>query len=243
MEIPTKYSSIPKVLHFIWLGPFSAPLEWINSWKPFCEQAGFSMKLWTDTDIEKLNLVNKKYYNDSDNYQQKSDIARYEIMYRFGGVYIDCDMVFLGNDLTKYIPFECGIFIGVNEPKSVHLGTDIHAPFIANGFFVAPPKHEIMRKCIARIPERMRLPIKHAFIKTGPVLLNECISEAIIILPSKWIFSLDFHKVHNVKDPSVFKNSSLVYTYNNAEYPFMKKLRILKETGKCMSDNECASLM
>lgn len=236
MDIPEKYGSIPKLIHAIWIGPFTEPTEWLNTWKPFCETYNWKFKLWRESDIETLNLINKKEYIESVSYQQKSDIARYEIMYRYGGIYIDCDMVYLGNDLSKYLPLDCGMFIGVIESSSPSINTTIRSPFIANGFFCAPAHHMILKRCIAKIPERVKMSTKHTFIKTGPSLLNECVKEPIIVLPDTYCFPLDFHTVNNVKDPVVFSDRAIIYTYNGAEYPHMKKLKMLKETGKCTGD-------
>lgn len=49
----------------------------------------WEMKLWTDENM--INLKNQKAYDNASQLAQKADIARYEILYQFGGVYIDCD--------------------------------------------------------------------------------------------------------------------------------------------------------
>jgi mannosyltransferase OCH1-like enzyme len=237
METPTKYNDIPKLIHMIWLGPFPYPNEWMYTWKPFCENFGWTLKLWREKDIEDFGLTNKKQFNESISYQQKSDIARYEIVYRLGGMYLDCDMVYLGNNIENFLPLSCKMFIGVIESPSVSLNKTIGAPYLSNGWFVAPPKRAILKRCIDLIPERVRLNTKHTFIKTGPTLLNMSVQEPIITIPTNWIFPKDFHKVHNVPDISIFKKTSLIFTYNGAEYPHMKKLKKLKESGKCNGDD------
>jgi mannosyltransferase OCH1-like enzyme len=82
---------IPKVIHHIWLG---SPLPekcrvlretWIKN------HPGWQFVLWTDKEIEQLGLENKALYDASTNWGEKSDIARYEIVYRFGGLYLDTD--------------------------------------------------------------------------------------------------------------------------------------------------------
>ena len=242
MDLPVEYSDIPKLIHAIWLGPFTEPVEWLKTWEPFCATYKWKFKLWRDSDIRDLKLINEKEYNESVSYQQKSDIARYEIVYRFGGVYIDCDMIWLGNDLEKFLPLKSGMFIGVNESPSPSLNKTIRSPFIANGFFIAPKHHSILKRCIGKIPERVKMDTKHTFIKTGPSLLNECVKEPIIVLPDTWIFPMDFHFEHNIKDPTIFSDRAVIFTYNGFEYPHMKKLKLLKDTGKCSGD-DCAALM
>lgn len=223
-----KYSPITKVIHQIWLGPFDPPVKWINSWKDgFCKKYNWDYILWDEKSIDKLGLINKKEYEESISYQQKSDIVRYEIMYKFGGCYIDCDMIWLGHNLEKYIPFNTNNFIGVQEfpSKSINI---IGSPYLSNGFFACSPNHKILKRCINEIPKRVKMPTIHTFIKTGPTLLNSSIKEIICIIPYNLIFPKDFHKKTNVENPLEFSNIALVFTYNGGEYPHLKKLNKLK---------------
>ncbi len=97
---------IPHVIHFIWVGPRDFPdasIKNLESWKAW--HPGWTIKLWTDRQrdlsvhgieqvlIEKDNfplvgdLVNK-----TDNFGEKSDLLRYEILYTQGGIYVDHDV-------------------------------------------------------------------------------------------------------------------------------------------------------
>jgi inositol phosphorylceramide mannosyltransferase catalytic subunit len=221
---------IPKQIFQIWLGPFEPPHEWMNTWKDFCLKHGWNYKLWRDKDIELFGLQNKKAFDASVSYQQKSDIARYEIIHRYGGLYMDCDMVYLGNNLEDYIDFDNSSFISVNESPSP---AEIGAPYCANGWFASVPGHPSLRKMIDLIPERVKMPTEHTFIKTGPILFNMCLEGPLVVLNHYWIFPLDFHKKHNIKDPKIFKKKALVFTYNGMEYPHIKKLKSIEQFGKC----------
>ena len=83
---------IPKIIHQIWLGPNKQPDIWMNSWKNnyINKYPEWTYKLWTEQEIDELNLINKKQYENEKFYNGKSDIARYEILYRFGGVFMRC---------------------------------------------------------------------------------------------------------------------------------------------------------
>ena len=81
---------IPKVFHRIWIGNKPMPQEFIEygeTWKKY--HPDWEMKLWTDENM--ILLQNQESYNNAAHMAQKADIARYEILYHFGGVYIDCD--------------------------------------------------------------------------------------------------------------------------------------------------------
>ena len=84
-------SIIPRKIHQIWIGnklPRQYSL-WMKTWKKLNPEWDYI--LWDDEMINKFNLVNKVAYNASDNPGFKSDIARYEILNKFGGLYVDTD--------------------------------------------------------------------------------------------------------------------------------------------------------
>ena len=49
------------------------------------------------TDLKLMILKNQKAYSSAKNWGMKSDILRYEILQKFGGVYIDTDYECLQN--------------------------------------------------------------------------------------------------------------------------------------------------
>lgn len=53
--------------------------------------------LWTDEHVARLPLFNRAEYDKATNYGAKSDILRYELLYVYGGVYVDCDMQCIGS--------------------------------------------------------------------------------------------------------------------------------------------------
>ena len=88
---PDAVARIPKIIHQIWLG---SPVperykEWMNSWR--IHNPEWLYILWTDETVAYLKLYNQELYNKARNYGQKSDILRYELLYKFGGLYVDID--------------------------------------------------------------------------------------------------------------------------------------------------------
>ena len=104
-----KADIIPKRIHQIWLG---SPLPdkfkaYTDSWRVFHPE--WEYKLWTDKDVEGLNIKNKKQYNFSKNYGMKADILRYEILAKAGGLYVDVDFECLKPfDSLMYLKFFTG---------------------------------------------------------------------------------------------------------------------------------------
>ena len=81
---------IPRIFHQIWLGRQPMPiefLEWQKTWTNF--NPGWDLKLWTEDNLFPTrwpDLVRKAH-----GYAHLSDIYRYEILLREGGIYIDTD--------------------------------------------------------------------------------------------------------------------------------------------------------
>jgi len=100
---------IPKKIHLIWLGsPF--PEKYLRIKETWQEHhPSWEIKVWNDKDAENFGLVNKKIYNTTNNYGIKSDIFRYEILYRHGGLYTDTDYeCFQSFDDLLYLDFLAG---------------------------------------------------------------------------------------------------------------------------------------
>jgi len=102
---------IPKVMHHIWDGDLP-PLyqNYLEECKKIHPEWEF--KFWSDKEIRDLNLQNQDLYDKSRNYAGRSDIARYEILYKFGGVYRDADVKCyrpiddLNHKYDFYVPIE-----------------------------------------------------------------------------------------------------------------------------------------
>lgn len=135
-----QYSSIPKIpkiIHQIWLGsPFPEAYKTLQeTW--LRNHPDWKYILWTDKDVEELGLYNKALYDRARNYGEKSDIARYEILYRFGGLYVDTDFECLKPfDILNHL---CDFYTGIAYMMSGG---------IYNGLIASKPNHQFLRYCI-----------------------------------------------------------------------------------------------
>ena len=105
---------IPKTLHYMWFGGKQMPSickECIESWLKVLP-SDWSFQFWNE-DNYNVNTTNdfaRQAYN-SGNYAFVSDYARWDILHRIGGVYVDTD-VFLLKDITPLLNNKA--FGGVN---------------------------------------------------------------------------------------------------------------------------------
>lgn len=156
---PTAEPKIPKIIHQIWLG---SPLpdefkEFMQSWIEY-HLNGWHYKLWTDEDVKTFGLTNQQYYDATDNYGVKSDLLKWEIVYRYGGVYIDVDFECLRSlDLFHHL---YDFYTGIQplDTQFVQLGAAL---------FGAVPNHPILKHCIETIKDDWHK--KGAPTKSGPV--------------------------------------------------------------------------
>ena len=81
-----------KVIHYCWFGnnPLGAKEQkCIASWKKFFPD--FEIKEWNESNFDvKCNKYVEQAYNNK-KYAFVSDFARFEIMYKYGGLYFDTD--------------------------------------------------------------------------------------------------------------------------------------------------------
>jgi len=181
-------NNIPKIIHQIWLGgKFPAKYqEFTNTWLE--KNPDWEWKLWTDDDVEDFGIKNIKQFNDAPNLGMKSDIFRYEILYRHGGLYIDTDFECIKSfdDLT-YLDF----FTGTG-----HLGE----PEMFNGLIGCKPQHNIMKSLIDGI-SNIDTNIKDfnkIMYATGPKYLSKIFfdyiqknpKEKVVLFPTKFFYSL-----------------------------------------------------
>jgi mannosyltransferase OCH1-like enzyme len=151
---------IPKIIHQIWLGSpvpesFKALQE---SWIENHLGRGWTYKLWTDDDIADFGLYNQQYYDDTDNYGVKADILRWEVVYRYGGVYVDMDFECLRSLDTLHYTYDFYTALQPLDTFFVQLGAAL---------FGARPGHPLLKHCIETIKDDWYQ--KGAPKKTGPV--------------------------------------------------------------------------
>ena len=155
---------IPKIIHQVWLGGELPEKyrEWGNTWKKF--HPGWEYKLWTDREADGFEMTNRELYDKVDNLGAKSDIFRLEILYKYGGVYVDTDF-----ECLKPFDHLCkmtSLFAGLAYSKEV---------LAYNGLIGASRKNPMVAACIESLKEtlynydrRMILSSEEIMARTGP---------------------------------------------------------------------------
>lgn len=157
LDQPSVDTKIPQVIHFIWMGPRPFPRESIENVRTWhAHHPDWKIKFWTDRtrplphpsmelcyikDFEFTKLA--PFFAQSDNYGEKSDILRYEILNQEGGVYVDHDV----KCFKSFAPFhtQYDLFCGLEVPYATTLSSSI---WPTNNVVGAKAGHPMMGKVI-----------------------------------------------------------------------------------------------
>ncbi len=188
---PKEEPIIPKIIHIIWIGPKTPPAVLTECFASIKEHMPeWECKFWTDAEVSQLTLENQQYYDEETNYGAKSDILRYELLYRYGGVYLDVDFVMLKPLDVLHHTYEFYTGLMPSYTRDV----------LANGIIGCVPGHPIMRHSIDTIKDHRKY--RRDIIKrTGPIHFQQSFyamaksNERIIALPRSYFLPLDEHDV------------------------------------------------
>jgi mannosyltransferase OCH1-like enzyme len=157
--------AIPRIIHHVWVGsPVPDELAtWMESWRRL--HRSWVHRLWRDDDLGWL--THRDLFDCAPDLvpvdavgQLRADIARYEILLRHGGLYVDCDTEAL------------------RPVDEVIAGVDVWAAmedtrWVGNTYLAATPGHEVMRALVSGIPASVRLHAgKRPNVMTGPQYLS-----------------------------------------------------------------------
>lgn len=189
--IPSRTLRIPKIIHQIWLGNavpecFKAFMQsWIDR-----HLKGWTYMLWTEKEIATLQMHNKYFYDITDNYGIKSDIARLEILYQMGGVYIDSDFECLRPLDILHYTYDFYVGIQPLDSKFLQIGT---------GIIGSRAGHPIIKHSIETIKDDWHE--KGALRKTGSIhvtksffIMSDLYENIDIALPVSYFYPLRFHQ-------------------------------------------------
>lgn len=172
-------SMIPRILHQIWLGPVEPPWTWMDTWRRM--HPGWQYHLWREGnlpgDLPVLDLLPR-----AANLAGQSDILRYALLERLGGVYVDADSICL-KPLDRLLDVE---FFACWENVEVRPG------LVANGFLGSQPRHPLMAELVARLD-----PGFPSWKRTGPLYLTEQVTgkPGITVYPSRYFLPVHHTEV------------------------------------------------
>ena len=193
-------SNIPKIIHQLWIGPKPPPTKFMQTWKDKHEKLGFEYIFWNEQEFIKRGFTSQlqSRIDSMSEWNGKADILRWEILYKYGGVFVDADSICIEPFDTLIQKYKA--FAGYENEKVRRAGwapkgyDDVLAsthPLIATGTMAFPPNHELPKMAIEWIKNNeicIEKINRRAWRTVGPGLLTRLYFRKrwsdITILPS-----------------------------------------------------------
>lgn len=155
---------IPRKIHRVWLGgPMPAEFEaYEDAWRAL--HPGWEVRTWREDDLGWL--ANAEAFADAPLLSSKANVARYEIVLREGGLYVDCDI----EPLRALDPLLGDVDLVVSEERPGYYGNEL---------FAAAPGHPVLAYAVAELPSsHFSQPLAISPERTGPDFWTRCVRRA-----------------------------------------------------------------
>lgn len=198
---------IPRVIHHVWVGgPMPDHLAaYVATWRE--HHPTWDHRLWTEHDLDWLE--NQQLFNDAPRHtrsvgQFRSDVARYEILHTFGGVYVDCD-------------FECRQPLdGILDEVDRFAAWETDGVWVNNAIIGAAPGDQMMGDLIAALPASVsRNAGNRPNVMTGPQFLTPIArTHDVTLFPSAWFYPYRWDELDRAGEE--FPQAFAVHHWDNA---------------------------
>jgi hypothetical protein len=152
---------IPKIIHQTWRDKTLPPIIYslISENIKLLKSNGYELMFWTDDMI--LKLISEEYPNFYNIYKmtrtgvQKGDIARILLVYHYGGIYIDLDVLIL-RDFGELLDMNSNKLYITYEPSGQTNALYNSDKYICNAFFAANKNNNMLKIILNNIPEYIK---------------------------------------------------------------------------------------
>jgi LmbE family N-acetylglucosaminyl deacetylase len=233
--------TIPLIIHQIWFGQEMKAddprIILFNQVKETAERNGFQYKRWGNAEFNADTLpltfeytqtaLAKGQEKKTSRWAQVADLARYELLHRFGGVYLD-SLFEISDAFCNYIKervTQFDLIVSSEDPCGLNCEGNNKVKYISNGFFACIPgcvslKRVVHPKTLATIDFNS----KYINRTTGPYLLraginaekdNVHVIDTPLIYPV-WIHDTDYREAE--PNPCL-QDKSLIGKCLSTKYP------------------------
>lgn len=192
-------SNTPQIIHQI-IGKKATPLilRCTESWKQMLEY-GFEIKIWNDTTIEEfLSEVHpfaREAFVNARNHAEAADIARYLIVYTYGGYYVDWDIELL----------DCRGFLATSDSyENGYMLIDPPNKTLASEYFCSIPGDEYLLKLTEDIVDLYNNGSRETLFTpqySGPYRMRDSLAKhsktGMALVPVKEVFAYDYSEIRN----------------------------------------------
>ncbi len=164
---------VPRKIHQIWIGPNAPPIG-NQAWQAHARAQQYDYQLWNEDNLHTLGMNDNPVYADmlsKGDFPGAVDVARYVILEKIGGVYVDSDWYPTRNDvgLHDFLPMIGLTTLAEDIPRNTGKG----GLLLANSLIAAPPQHPVFTRLLAVLNDVMtELPNAPAWWATGPLIFT-----------------------------------------------------------------------
>lgn len=203
---------IPRFIHQVWIGPDPCPAEFANwgiRWHVL--HGGWGYRLWTNDALAEFPLRNQPLWDAAPDivpgheWQFRSDLARYEILAEYGGVYVDLDM-------EPLRPID-DLVAGVGDAFTVWETDNVWAN---NAVMGATHGHPWLIDLVGGLPAWIaEHPGKRPNVLSGPQYLTPRLTLDVTVLPSRLFYPYLWSDVGTRRERGPFPDAYAVHHWNN----------------------------
>lgn len=208
--------AIPRILHHIWVGGRPLPSRYagyIRRWRSL--NPLFEHRLWGDDSITPhafpytYDLIARAAAP-----TQKADVMRYEILYHYGGFYIDCDFEPQRSLDAGLVPWDRSVVAVCNEDDRIDAYCSI-------GFIAAPGRHPIFLRC-CELVRSAKLDGVRVHVETGPALFRRALegyigTPAVHMIPTDLLYPYGYREKHRAGE--AFPSAYAIHHWGNGVLP------------------------
>lgn len=164
---------VPRLIHQIWIGEKAPPIS-VEAWAAHAARHGYDHHLWREADLEREGVFSNAVFKamlDQGDYPGAVDVARYIVLERFGGIYLDCDWYPARDDVSfdAFLPLAGLTAFDEKTPRDTGQGSML----LANSFIAAPVGHPVFRRMLEAFPGILEdMPRAPAWWSTGPLIFT-----------------------------------------------------------------------
>jgi mannosyltransferase OCH1-like enzyme len=201
-------TAIPKLFHRIWIGGVEPThhWRWQQSWRR--HHPDWEIVTWTEHSLPPLR--NQRWFDAATSPAQRSDIARYELLARYGGVYLDVDMEALRpiDPLLEDVSFFCA-----SEDEV----------WLSIGIIGCQPGDPVAEAVVEQLPASMsRRPGQAINVQSGPQFFTRVVNRLrsgpdpapVTVFPSSMFYPYHFSEPERAGGP--FPGAYAVHHWNHS---------------------------
>ncbi|MDT0645318.1 glycosyltransferase [Zunongwangia sp. F260] len=236
--------SIPKVIHYCWFGNKLKPQlvdDCITSWKEILTD--YNIIEWNEKNTDLKHPFIKKAYRQK-KWAFVSDFVRLKVLYEYGGIYLDTDMLIL-KALDDFLEDKC--FFGAEDEE-----------YISAGIIGSIKYHQFIYDCLQEY-EKIKINNETSWLGISvPKIITQVFKNnfnfdgffkekkelyGIVVYPSSYFYSLNLKNRGDIKNYRNYltDDSYAVHLWNSSwiepnEYQYIRNKQYYKGLKKVMSN-------